>query len=334
MYLINKKKIVVTGGSGFIGSCFSKIASNSYKIYIIDKKEKNKFLKDKKIIHIKCNLTDYSSLKKEILKIKPNIIVHLAAQSTIDFISSKKKAYLKDNIIATKNIVKISKLANIDKFIFSSTAAVYKFKKKDLSEKDRLLPNNLYGKTKLKNEKYIIKNFSNSKVNYCILRFFNVCSSDNGRIGELHSPETHLIPKIINAINQNKKIKIYGNKFTTKDGTCIRDYIHIKDIVSGILRSIVYLNKNKYGIFNLGSGKGISVIEIINHCSKLLKKKAKTVIEKKRLGDVGKLVCKISSANLRLKWKPKFSNINKIINDEIKWQSHLKKKNIKRLFLN
>ena len=333
MYLINKKKIIVTGGSGYIGSCFSRIASNGYKIYTIDKKDKNRFLKNKKISHIKCDLTNYSILKKKILKINPDIIIHLAAQSTIDFISSKKKAYFKDNIIATKNIVKISKFINLEKFIFSSTASVYKFKKNDLSERDKLLPNNLYGKTKLQNEKEIIKTFFNSKVKFCILRFFNVCSSSHGKIGEFHNPETHLIPKIINAINFNKKFKIYGNKFKTYDGTCIRDYVHIRDIVEGISKSIIYLNKNKKGIFNLGSGKGISVNEIINYCSKLLKKRPKTIIKKKRFGDVDKLVCKISKANSKLNWKPKYSSIIKIINDEIKWQAFLKEKKIKRSFL-
>lgn len=330
--MIKKKKIVVTGGSGYIGSSFAKMACKKYKIYTLDKKDKNKFLKNREITHVKCNLNNFNKLKKKLIVIKPDIILHLAAQSTIDFIHTKKKLYLKDNINGTKNIIKISKFLKIKKFIFSSTAAVYKNKNNELSENDKLLPNNLYGKTKLKNEKIIKKSFDKSKINYCIIRFFNVCSSIDKEIGEFHNPETHLIPKVINTISLGKTIKIYGNKFNTYDGTCIRDYVHIKDIVVGLIKSITYLEKNKKGIFNLGSGKGISVKEIVKDCCNFFNTKSKTIIMKKRKGDVDKLVCKISKAETELKWKPKNSKLTKIIYDEIKWQNFLKTKNFKRSF--
>ena len=177
MKLKNKKKILITGGSGYIGSCFSEFVANKYKIYTLDKKPRNIFVNRKKIIHIKCDLCNYKKLKAKLMKIKPNIIIHLAAQSTIDFIKIDRDLYLKNNIEATKNIVKISKLINLEKFIFSSTASVYNYQHKELSENDKLKPNNLYGKTKRENEKYILENFKNTNIKFCILRFFNVCSS-------------------------------------------------------------------------------------------------------------------------------------------------------------
>lgn len=330
----NKKKILITGGSGFIGSCFAKYLKKKYKIFTLDKKNKNPFLKEKSIVHIKCDICNYIKLKKKIQIIKPNIIVHLAAQSTIDFIDKKKNSYLKNNIIGTTNIVKISNDFKVEKFIFASTAAVYKYKNINLTEKDKILPNNIYGKTKRINEKYIISSFNGSYTKYCILRFFNVCSSLHMEIGEFHNPETHLIPKVINSLIFNKKITIYGNNFKTTDGTCVRDYIHIKDIVRGIEKSIKYLNKNKSGIFNLGSGYGNSVLKIIEHGSKIVRKKPITKLDIKRKGDVEKLICSISKARNNLKWSPKYSNINTIIKDEIKWQLFLKRQKLRRFFYN
>ena len=334
MNLKNKNTILITGGSGFIGSSFSKFFKNRYDIYTLDKKKKNQFLKDNYIQHVKCDLCNYEKLEKKIRDIRPSIIIHLAAQSTIDFIETKEKDYLRDNIFATENIVKLSIKYNIKKFIFSSTAAVYKANKNKLSEADKIFPNNIYGKTKKINENFIIKYLSNSKVKFCILRFFNVCSSLDKTIGEFHNPETHLIPKVIHALNKNKKIYIYGNNFKTSDGTCLRDYVHIKDIVIGINKSISYLNKKKFGIFNLGSGQAISVKEIVMYASNIIKKKPKILIKNNRKGDNDKLVCKILKAKRKLRWFPKYSNIKSIVKDEISWQTYLERKKLLRSFYN
>ena len=175
---------------------------------------------------------------------------------------------------------------------------------------------------------------SNSKVKFCILRFFNVCSSLDKTIGEFHNPETHLIPKVIHALNKNKKIYIYGNNFKTPDGTCLRDYIHIKDIVIGINKSISYLNKKKFGVFNLGSGQAISVKEIVMYASNMIKKKPKISIKNNRKGDNDKLVCKILKAKRKLRWFPKYSNIKSIVKDEISWQTYLERKKLQRSFHN
>ena len=334
MTLINKKKILVTGGSGYIASCFSKIACKNFIIYTLDKKIKNQFLNENNVLHIRCDLSNYKKLKEKVTEINPDIIVHLAAQSTIDFIEKKKGNYFKDNIVGTKNIVKLSKFLNIQKFIFSSTAAVYKQNNKSLNENDELYPDNLYGWTKLQNEKFIIKEFKKTKINYCILRFFNVCSALKNDIGEFHNPETHLIPKIVNSLLKNKPINIYGNKFNTFDGTCLRDYIHIRDIVSGIMLSIKYLDKNKNVIFNLGAGKTLSVNEIVNQCCKVFKKIPVIKIKKNRKGDIDKLICDITKAKSKLKWSPKNSNIRQIILEEKRWQVFLNKKKLKRSFHN
>ncbi len=332
---IRKKTILITGGNGYIGSCLALVAIKKFNIIIIDKNAKNRFVKNKRILNFRFNINNASKLNKIVKKFTPDIIIHLAAQSTLDFINLKRHSYLDDNIKGTKNIIDVCIKNNIKKLIFSSTASVYKEKNKPLKETDSLKPNNLYGKTKLTNEKYIQKLLKYQETKYCILRFFNVCSAlKKYNIGEFHSPETHLLPKVINAISNKQIIKIYGNNYKTYDGTCVRDFIHIEDVVSGILKSINYLEKNNSSIFNLGSSKETSVLEIINRCSKLIKNSPKINICKRRKGDVSKLNCKIQKAKNKLKWKPKNSNLSKIISDEIWWLNYLNRKKIKRNIFN
>ena len=215
----NKEKIVITGSSGYIGSILSKHLYKKYDLYHFDLK-KPKLGVHRKFYNI--NLCNRDKLRKLLFKIKPHTIVHLAAQSTIDFVKSRKNSYIENNIKATENLVDISNEIGLKKFIFSSSAAIYKTSNQILNEKSLLKPENLYGKTKLKNEKYIISKFKNKVTSYCILRFFNVCSADKkNKIGELHNPETHLIPMLISKTYKKKLIKIYGNNYKTEDGTCI-----------------------------------------------------------------------------------------------------------------
>jgi UDP-glucose 4-epimerase len=328
-----KKNLIITGGSGYIGSVLAKNLVKKYSVYILDKSQKNPFIKEN-IFFKKCNLTDYKITLDIVKKIKPVSIVHLAAQSTLDAILIKKKSYKVNNIYATENIVKVAKELKIKKFIFASTAAVYSPKNLPLKEESALSPIELYGKTKLKNEVFIQKLLNNTLTKFCILRFFNVCSADKkNTIGEFHSPETHLLPIIIKKILSHEPICVYGNNYKTKDGTCIRDYVHVKDIIIGISKSIDYLNKNKSNVFNLGTKKGTSILELINSCSEVLKIKPIIKYKKKRYGDKKMLICDIKKAITNLKWKPVYSGISRIIKDEVWWFNYLNNLNLKRKFI-
>ena len=330
----NKKKILITGGNGYIGSCLSLRLEKKFLITIIDKKIRSKLL-SKKLNNYKIDLKDKNKLLKLLIIIKPDIVIHLAGQSTIDMVEKKRESYYLDNYIATKNLIECIKKLNIPNLIFSSTAAVYKQRKQKLSEKSNLYSSNEYGLSKIKCESEI-KNLGNYNTKYCILRFFNVSSSIvKYKIGEFHNPETHLIPIIVNSTQKNKDINIYGNNYKTKDGTCLRDYIHILDIVRGIEKSIKYLIKKntKSQIFNLGSGTSYSVKEVINCSFKILNKNTKVNFLKKRKYDSPKLVCNIEKARNILGWKPLYSNIEKIIKDEIWWYNYLKKNNYNRKFI-
>ena len=326
---MNKKQnILITGGSGYIGSCLSLYLKKKYEITNLDKKN-NK--------HISINICDLLNLKRlnDILKKKkPKLIIHLAAQSLVDETINKEK-YYQNNVMATKNLIIAMKNNNLTNLIFSSTAAVYKYSGKILNEKSLIKPKSNYAKTKLQCEKII----QNSKINSIILRFFNVCSSlkiNNKIIGEFHNPETHLIPTIVYKNLLKKKIFIYGKNYNTIDGTCIRDYVHISDICDAIDRSVTYLFKNdkKFQIINIGSSSRNTNMEILKKIEKITKIKSFYNIVNRRKGDVDLLVCSNSKAKKILNWEPQKSNINNIIKGEIRWAKFLIKNHQKRIFKN
>tara|TARA_Y100000389_G_C17462348_1_gene522818 strand:+ start:1836 stop:2825 length:990 start_codon:yes stop_codon:yes gene_type:complete len=324
-------KILLTGSAGYIGSCLYEAIKNKHEIYGVDK-VKPKIKKQKKFFLL--NLLDKKKTNELIKFIKPDLIIHLAGQSTIDFIKNQND-YKKNNIKITNTLLDIIKTNKIKHFVFSSTAAVYKISNKALNEKSILSPNNIYGKTKLQCEKEIKKRLNKSKTNFIIFRFFNVCSSMyEHRIGEFHKPETHLIPIIAEKLRSNKKFFIYGNNFKTKDKTCIRDYIHIKDIVNAFQKSIKYLKLNNQSrIINLGTNKGFSTLKIFQEFIKFYKENYShpvPVYKERRKGDISKLICDNKKSYRILKWKPTNSTISKIIRDEVNWLRYMCKKKYKR----
>lgn len=322
------RKILITGAAGYIGSCLFFYLKNNFKVSLIDKRKNNNF-------HVLiCDLLDLNKLNNVLEKEKPEFVVHFAAQSLVDETINKEK-YYKNNIVATNNLLKSMKKNKINNIIFSSTAALYKYKNRIISEKSEIKPISTYAKTKYECEKLIKK----SKKNSVVLRFFNVCSSLKSKkkiMGELHNPETHLIPTLVYKNMKKKLVYIYGDNYDTRDGTCIRDYIHINDICSAVKKSINYLSKrkNRFEVINIGSSTKITNLEIIKNVEKLTKIKTKFKFVKRRQGDVAKLSCSINKAKDKLNWNPTFSKIPRIIKDEISWIKHLDKLNIKRKFKN
>lgn len=326
------RKILITGSQGYIGSCAFEILKKKYQVFGVDKNKVKELNKQKNFY--KLDLLDYKKTFLLIQKINPDLVIHLAGESTIDNISKKKK-YIDNNVEVTKNLIKAINQLKIANIIFSSTAAVYGKNLNIITENSKLKPSNIYGKTKLKCEDLIKKEIDHKYSNYIIFRFFNVCSSlKKEKVGEGHSPETHLIPIMINKILKSKLVKIYGNKFNTSDGTCIRDYVHIRDIITGFQKAIKFLDKDqKSDIFNLGTGKGFSVLTMVKSLNSIFhNKQVKYLILKKRKGDVSKLVCSFKKAKKKLSWYPKHSEVKKILLDEIYWQKLNYKNFINRKF--
>ena len=319
-------KILITGSSGYIGNALWVYLKKNYTIKGLDKYN-SRYLKSEKI-----DLLNLKKLNQFIKSYQPDIVIHLAAQSLVDETINKKKYYL-NNVVATKNLIFCLKKNKIFNLIFSSTAAVYKYKDTPIRENDNLKPVSAYAKTKYECEKLIKK----SNLNYIILRFFNVCSSfkiNNKIAGELHKPETHIIPTVVYKSIFNKKIYIYGNSYKTKDGSCVRDYVHIQDICSAIKKCLNKMkNSNKIKeIINIGSQSKITNLEILYLVKKITKSSLNYEIVKNRKGDIAHLICSISKAKKILNWKPSNSKIKKIIKDEIMWVKYLIRNNIKRTF--
>ncbi len=305
--------ILITGASGYIGQCLETYFKKD-KVILLDKKKLGYITKNK---FYRINLLNKNKLEKLFNRQKIETVVHLAGKSLVDE-NTKYLNYFQNNIRATNNLLEIMKKNKTYNIIFSSTASIYKGTNKAVNEKSLKKPLSKYAKSKLKCEKIIKKKCQN----YIILRFFNVASSlPKKKRGECHKPETHLIPLFILNSLKKKTLKIFGDNYATKDGTCIRDYVHIKDICNAIYKSIRLIKKNKIKeIINIGTNKGFSVLEILNKISKLLKVNVKYKVEKRRVGDIPYLVSDFKKSKKIIKWKPANSSLNKIIKDEILWK--------------
>ena len=319
--------ILITGGAGYIGSHLTeqlvKIKSN---IIILDNLVTgHKKLINKKAIFIKGDVKNKNILNKIIQEHQIDTIIHLAAHLNVSEAEKNKKKYYKNNIEGTLNLVNSCKKSKVNNIIFSSSCSIYGNTKGPVNEKKKPNPQGYYALTKYKAEE-IIKKFSKKYgYRYAILRYFNVAgASSSGQIGEIESSYGHLIKNIaIQSLKKKPLISIYGNDYATKDGTCIRDYIHVSDLADIHVKTLKYMDRYfKSLILNCGYGKGYSVLDIVN----ILKKKNNKLIidyKKRRPGDVAEVYSDTKKFKKILKWKPKFNNLNKIIGSAIKWEKKL-----------
>ena len=323
-------KILITGGAGYIGSHVSHLlVDRGYNITIIDSLlTGNKKLIPKKAKFINSDISNVKKINRILQKNKFDLVIHFAGLIRVDESVKFPKKYLNNNYEKTKIFLSICLKNGLKKLIFSSTAAVYGNPKKNkVSENNKLNPLNPYAKSKLMIENFIKKLSKKNDLKYVILRYFNVAGADKKmRTGLISKYSTHLI-KIVSevAVKKRKKILINGDNYKTRDGTPIRDYIHVSDLAEAHLLSLKYLlNGNKSGIFNCGYGKGYSVREIIQTANKLFNNTINFSIGPKRPGDSKYVVANPNKFIKTMKWKPKFNNIKKIIISAVNWEKKLK----------
>ena len=273
------KNVLVTGGAGYIGShIIELLIKKNLKVFIIDNLSTgHKKLINKKAKFFKRDINQYQLVRKIIKNKNIDSVIHLAAKLNIAEGEKKPKIYYKNNISGTLNLLKACKDTNVKNFVFSSTCAVYSDKYLYVKETSKTEPKSNYGYTKLKCEKLIEHNFNKKKINFCILRYFNVVgASPSNKIGQINK-NGQLFKNLSLALTKKKpSINLYGNNYKTPDGTCIRDYIHVYDLAEihvKILFKIESLNKSI--ILNCGYGKGFSVLQVINEFNKFTKKKLK-----------------------------------------------------------
>ena len=323
------KNILSTGGAGYIGSHIAEILLKKHKkVFLIDNLSTgHRKLINKKAKFFKLDIHNKNKVKKIIEKYHIDSIIHLAANLIIGEGQKKPKKYYKNNVLGTKKLLDASRKTKVKNFIFSSTAAIYKEGQYKVSEKSLIKPKSIYGKTKIKAEN-LIKNFAKkNNINFCILRYFNIAgSSPSGKIGLINKNSDHLFKNFSTEIMKKRpKLKIYGTDYNTKDGSCIRDFVHVSDIAEIhylVLEKINKINISK--ILNCGYNKGSSVIEVAEEFKRQSLKKVSIVHSKRRNNDLIKIIASNKELKKFIKWKPKFNNLSKIVKSCIVWENKLK----------
>ena len=323
---MKKLNILITGGAGYIGSHITEQLVNSNNIIIVDNLVTGyKRLINKKAIFIEADLKNKKYLKKIIFENRIDAIIHLAAYLNVSEAENNKKKYFENNVIGTLNLIKACKNSNVKNIIFSSSCSVYGNINGSVKETSKTNPQGYYAYTKLKGEQIIKKYSKKFNYNYCILRYFNVAgASKSGRIGQIEKSHGQLIKNLaIAALFSKSKVNIYGKNYQTRDGTCIRDYIHVSDLADIHLKLLK--NKkinNKPLIVNCGYGKGYSVKEVVD-IFKSIKKNVVVSYKRRRKGDIEQIFANTQKLKKILNWKPKFDNIKEIILSSIKWEKKI-----------
>ncbi len=318
------KKILITGGAGYIGSHVVEVLIKKKKrVYVIDDLSTgSKILINNKAHFYKLNILETEKIKKIIINNKIDSVIHLAGSLIIGVGEKFPERYHRNNVIGTKSILLACQNTSVKNFIFSSTAAVYKDKQKIVHENSKIEPKSVYGKTKIKAEKLIISNCKKTKINYAILRYFNVCgASPSGKIG-LISKTDSLFKNISSAIMNKKPIvNIYGNNYKTQDGTTIRDYVHVSDLAEAHFKILIKISKiNKSLILNCGYNRGISVNDVVNEFKNQSNKKIQIIYKKRRPGDLAIVIASNKKLKKTIKWKPKYLKLREIVKSCIKWE--------------
>jgi len=320
--------ILIIGGAGYIGSHVNKLFSNSgYKTIVFDNLSRGHKALVKWGVFIKGDISNRQLLSSIIRDYDIDCVIHLAAYAYPEESAKYPKLYYENNVLNSIKLMKTLVDNGINKVIFSSSCATFgNATYSPIDEKHPQLPINPYGNTKLIIEK-LIMDFSRAYgIQYGILRYFNVIGADpEGEIGEIHNPEPHIIPNLLNCIIQkNKKFTIYGSDYSTSDGTCVRDYIDVNDIAMAHKLTLNWFKDNtKENIdCNLGTEKGYSIKEIIKIVESITGKTIDKQYQKRRIGDPPFLVSSNKKALKMLNWKPSVPIIDSIQN-AFAWQKYL-----------
>ncbi len=313
--------IFVTGGAGYIGSATAEAliqAGHSVTVYdSLVTGHRAAVPAGAKFIH--ASLEDSHALAEALTSTKYDAIMHFAAFIEAGESMKDPGKFFRNNFTNSLQLMETAVQAGIRKMVFSSTAAVYQSSEEPLTEESTLGPTNVYGHTKLMTEQAMEWYRSIYGLHFAVLRYFNACGALPGR-GEAHQPESHLIPRVLDiALGRAESATIYGTDYPTPDGTCIRDYIHIGDLVSAHILALGALDKRDKMIFNVGSGNGFSVREVIDAARKVTGHAIPVVESPRRPGDSARLVASPNKIMTELGWKPTRTNMQDILSSAWEW---------------
>jgi UDP-glucose 4-epimerase len=317
--------ILVLGGAGYIGShAVYQLIDQDYEVVVVD----NLLTGHEKALHPKAkfykgDIRDKTFLQNVFQKEKIEGVIHFAASSLVGESMTNPIKYFDNNVYGTQVLLDVMNENNVKNIVFSSTAATYGEQEvMPITEEMATIPTNAYGETKLTMEKMMNWCDRAYGIKFVSLRYFNVAGArSSGEIGEDHDPETHLIPVVLQvALGQREVISIFGEDYDTPDGTCIRDYIHVEDLIDAHILALKYLqNGGESNVFNLGSSQGFSVNEIIEAAREVTGHSIPAKVTERRAGDPSTLIASSAKAKEVLGWEPKRNSIQQIIQDAWNW---------------
>lgn len=316
--------VLVCGGAGYIGSHMAKMLSmHGYEPIVFDNLSTGYRWAVQWGRFFEGDLLNPADLEAVFSEYPPGAVMHFSACSLVGESVRDPARYYRNNVAGTLNLLEAMRQHTVDNLIFSSTAAIFGNPLAELiDEQHPKQPINPYGWSKLMVERLLEDYAVAYGLNSVALRYFNAAGADpEGMIGEAHNPETHLIPNVLRAVRVSKPLQVFGSDYPTPDGTCVRDYIHVNDLCRAHLLALAYLERNRGAFaFNLGNGKGFSVLDILNASEKIIGGKVSFQFADRRDGDPPTLVADSNLAQKKLGWQPEYSDIHNIIETAWSWE--------------
>jgi len=315
-------KIFVTGGAGYIGSiCVEEMLNRGNEVAVFDNlTEGHRAAVDPRAAFFRADLSDREAITRAIGEFAPEAVMHFAANALVGESMTDPSKYFRNNVSNGVNLLDAMVVNGVKKFVFSSTCATFGVPERmPIDESLPQKPINPYGESKLMFEKVLRWYDEIHGLRFTALRYFNAAGA-SAKLGEDHRIETHLIPNVLKvALGQKEAVEVYGTDYETPDGTCIRDYIHILDLADAHIRA---LSREQSGFFNLGTGGGTSVREVIDCCRRVTGRDIAVHEKPRRPGDPPRLVASSGKIRAELGWEPRFRTIDPIV--ESAWAWHLK----------
>jgi UDP-glucose 4-epimerase len=316
-------RILFTGGAGYVGSaCLRHAAEQGHEVLAYDNlvEGHSKAVGDNPLVV--GDIADTDKLAGTLREFRADAVMHFAAATNVGESVENPEYHYRNNVGGSLSLLNAMRKAGVDRMLFSSTSSLYgNVEKMPIGEDSPPLPMNPYARSKLAVE-WMIQDFAHAYgLGFTLLRYFNACGADpSGEFGEYHDPETHLIPRVLQvALGQRDKISVFGDDYPTPDGSCLRDYVHILDLASAHLLAIEATTPKTAEIFNIGTGAGQSVKEIIAACEKVVGRPIAHEMAPRRPGDPPRLVADPARLETKLGWEPRYTDIEETIATAWKW---------------
>jgi UDP-glucose-4-epimerase GalE len=311
--------ILVTGGAGYIGSHTRYfLQKQGYRVIVVDSLERGyREAVPNEILRV-MNLQDTKELTTLLRDERVDAVIHFAAYIAVGESTKVPDKYFSNNVCGSMSLFEAMLQAGVNKVVFSSTAAAYGIPRHvPISEDEPYAPINPYGESKVMVEKILDWLDKYQDFRSIRLRYFNACGAEpEAGLGERHDPETHLIPLVLRAVQTNKPVTVFGTDYPTEDGTCIRDYIHVSDLAEAHILAVEYLlNGGSSEVFNVGTGLGQSIKQVLAAVERVTGKQVPFELGPRREGDPPSLVADSTKLQTKLGWKPKRADLDRIVAD-------------------